>query len=917
MPSSSILHVRSRIVLFMSICVALVAFVSLRPSHQHTSAASDKGVITPAGNTITVNITTDVVSSTDGLCTLREAITAANTNTASGAIAGECAAGSSSGSDTINFSVTGAISLTSALPAINSDMTIDGPGANTLTVQRSSAAGTPSIRIFTINSGKSVTITGLTVANGSPKNDGGGVSNSGTLTLNSCNFYGNSAAPNDRGGAVFSNGPSLTLNNCNFGGTGAGQANTSGSGSAIFSGSSLTMTGGSVVGNSGLGVVLANGTNTLNGVAITDNAGVAFDGGGLEIWRFGTTKIINSVIANNTAVRDGGGIYNQGTLTLINSTISGNKSGRAGAGIDGTFEDSSTLCNVTITNNHADSDNSGFEQGGGIHASSGTVTLNNSIVARNFRGATSTISDDISGSPGFVRFFGSYNVIGTDGSGALTNGVNNNQVGVSNPGLGSLANNGGGVPTHALLPGSPAVDAGNNSFVTSPLFTGPPFTDQRGAAFNRIVDGPDADTTATVDIGAYETQVSLGGIVDTSANEDTSLIVPFDLGDATSITSVTAASANSGLVPNDPANISVAAFGSTEIVTLNPAPNLFGTTDITVTVNRTSSSTSRTFRLTVNSVNDAPTLTPGANQTVNEDTGAQTIPNWATNISAGPVNESAQTVSITVTNNNNSLFLVQPAISPTGTLSYTAAPDANGSATVSVMLKDDGGTANDGQDTSVQNFTITVNPVNDPPSFTKGADQTVNNNAGLQTVNNWAKNISAGPANESSQTVTFQVTANSNPSLFTVAPTISATGTLSYQPAANAGGTAAITITLKDNGGTLNGGQDTSAPQTFNINVTAIGGSLNFSSPTYGTTEGSGSTTITVKRAGDLSRAVTVDYATSGDTGVPCSTPGAASPKCDFTSALGTLKFAVGEDTRTFTVLISQDSFVEGPERLP
>ena len=57
-----------------------------------------------------------------------------------------------------------------------------------------------------------------------------------------------------------------------------------------------------------------------------------------------------------------------------------------------------------------------------------------------------------------------------------------------------------------------------------------------------------------------------------------------------------------------------------------------------------------------------------------------------------------------------------------------------------------------------------------------------------------------------------------------------------------------------------------------------------------------------------------VDYATSGDTGVPCSTPGAASPKCDFTSALGTLKFAAGEDTKTFTVLISQDSFVEGPE---
>ena len=82
--------------------------------------------------------------------------------------------------------------------------------------------------------------------------------------------------------------------------------------------------------------------------------------------------------------------------------------------------------------------------------------------------------------------------------------------------------------THALLVGSPALDTGNNAFVINPPFSEPLFTDQRGPGFNRIVDGPDADTTATVDIGAYEMQVPLANIADTSTNEDTPLIVLFD-----------------------------------------------------------------------------------------------------------------------------------------------------------------------------------------------------------------------------------------------------------------------------------------------------------------------------------------------------------------------------------------------------
>src|SRR2546428_82336 len=83
-------------------------------------------------------------------------------------------------------------------------------------------------------------------------------------------------------------------------------------------------------------------------------------------------------------------------------------------------------------------------------------------------------------------------------------------------------------------------------------------------------------------------------------------------------------------------------------------------------------------------------------------------------------------MSFLTNNNNNGLFSVQPTISATGTLTYTPAANANGSATVAVSLKDNGGVANGGSDTSAaQTFTITVTAVNDVPSFTKGANQTV------------------------------------------------------------------------------------------------------------------------------------------------------------------------------------------------
>jgi len=128
---------------------------------------------------------------------------------------------------------------------------------------------------------------------------------------------------------------------------------------------------------------------------------------------------------------------------------------------------------------------------------------------------------------------------------------------------------------------------------------------------------------------------------------------------------------------------------------------------------------------------------------------------------------------------------------------------------LTLTLSDNGGTANGGGHQRAQTFSITVNPVNDAPSFTRGADQTVNEDAGAQTVPGWATAISAGPPDEVGQTLTFNITGNTNAALFSAGPAVAPNGTLTYTPAANANGTATITLTLSDNGGTLNGGVDT------------------------------------------------------------------------------------------------------------
>jgi hypothetical protein len=150
-----------------------------------------------------------------------------------------------------------------------------------------------------------------------------------------------------------------------------------------------------------------------------------------------------------------------------------------------------------------------------------------------------------------------------------------------------------------------------------------------------------------------------------------------------------------------------------------------------------------------------------------------------------------------------------------GTLDYTPTADYNGSDSFTY-------TVTSGGVTETATVDVTVNSVNDAPTFTTPASTTSGEDAGAQSVSNFATAILAGPADESGQTVTFSVTGNTNAGLFSVAPSIAANGTLTYTAAPNANGTATITVVGQDNGGTANSGVDTSVSHNFNINVTAV-----------------------------------------------------------------------------------------------
>ena len=724
---------------------------------------------------------------------------------------------------------------------------------------------------------RDVVITGNTTGNGgsmrlgSPTfggfgGFGGGIYASGTLTMTDCVISNNTTGhggngltfggSGGRGAGIYFAPGTLTLTNVTISGnrtgdSGGPSSGNSGYGGGMWTGGDFFPTQATTVilnkvsltdnstGNtldtgdagSGGGIYVYQGTMTLTDTTVSNNhtgnantssfSGTAGSGGG--IFNNATLTVINSLISGNTtgdsaagSNSTGGGISNLGALTLLNTTVSGNSTG-AGASMGGGIFSftTATLVNCTITKNVS---LNGF--GNGITGNNGNYFVGNTIIAGNGPSGNGPDLKNVLFTTPTYNSLG-HNLIG-NAEGITAFNVSGDQTGSTasplDPHLGPLANNGGPTMTHALLTNSTALDAGDNSLAEDRT-DNPLVTDQRGA--QRIADGPDVDTTATVDIGAFEFLQTLEDITNKTTNEDIPITITFGVGDnGAAINSVTASSNNQALVPNG--NLVISGTAGVRSLQITPQANQSGLAMITVTVNLSGGGTlTDSFTLTVNPVNDRPSFFILGAPAILEDAGAQTVPNFATNITAGP--GEAQSLSFIITTNSNpSLFSVPPAVSPFGVLTYTPAPNAYGDAVVSVVLKDDGGTGNGGQDTSIeQGFMISITPVNDVPTFTKGANQAVNEDAGFQSVSNWATGISAGP-NESSQSLSFMVTNNTNPGLFSSAPTISSFGTLSYVPAFNANGTADITVVLKDNGGTANGGVDTSASQTFTITVNAV-----------------------------------------------------------------------------------------------
>ena len=397
------------------------------------------------------------------------------------------------------------------LPVVTSDITINGNGA---TIRRT---GVPTFRIFQVGTAGALTLNAVTVSGGSavtPGGDAGGgivlTGNTNALTLIDSTVTGNAAGTFGGGIALRGSAHTVTLTRT----TVSGNTAIAGGGiqcqavnatltldhSRVTGNQAVSTSGGSVDGG---GISISGGPITIslsdsvvdgNTASSTGDPGGA-QGGGISSSAEATYTILRSALTNNHAVVQsgvaaGGGFVDSGgaMVRIADSTISGNTAAGSVAflGGGGIESDSSPakfdLNNVTITNNQA-------RVGGGIDVSAGIVALQNSILAGN------------SATAGSPECFGSltshgHNLLGSTAGCTIASGSGD----VTNPSplLGPLADNGGATMTHALLSGSPAINAGDPAAPGSGG-TACEATDQLGTT---------RPQGSACDIGAFEVPVS-------------------------------------------------------------------------------------------------------------------------------------------------------------------------------------------------------------------------------------------------------------------------------------------------------------------------------------------------------------------------------------------------------------------------
>ncbi|MBK9315429.1 MAG: hypothetical protein IPM55_14490 [Acidobacteria bacterium] len=353
--------------------------------------------------------------------------------------------------DTIEFGPTvlsiGSIQLTSGELLINKDLTIHGPGSGMLTIQR--VNGTGDYSIFTITGGATVTIEGLTITNGRA------IDSTGTIP-----------EKNDGGGINIINGGNLTLIDC------------------IVTANYAISSGG--------GISVLGGTLTMYESTISDNNAPL--GGGIMAYGNATLAVTGSTISGNSADNTAAIELENSTATLSNSTISGNFSTNGGGAINNAASpgqlSSLTMVNCTVAFNR-DHGVLAVATGSGVAETKLKNTIFDNVGAQNFitigsGAATITLGNNFDG----------------DGTSGFTDGVNGDIVGDAGSPiyayLGPLADNGGLTKTHALLYGSPAIDAGDDIAA--------PGVDQRDLSRTGSSADGNADDVIASDIGAFEVQ---------------------------------------------------------------------------------------------------------------------------------------------------------------------------------------------------------------------------------------------------------------------------------------------------------------------------------------------------------------------------------------------------------------------------
>ena len=395
-----------------------------------------------------------------------------------------------------------------------------------------------------ISAGDDVVVTSGTIS-GNAAVAGGGIRARGDVTVSSSTISGNSATGDFAGGGGIAAYGDVTVNDSTISGNSA-MTNQVGAGGGIKTFGNVTVTDSTISGNSvmgdtarGGGIYALIGDFTIIRSTISGNSatGVDFgDGGG--IFTHGDVAVTDSTVSDNSATSDvntafgggigvigdvtitrstisgnsatggradlrGGGVYASGDVTVTDSTISGNSAASSGPALGGGIFAFGHLT-VTRSTISANSATGGFlfgrlTAGGGIWVRDDPVTIENSIVAGNQAGMGLAPDLSVGTGPLTVR----YSLIGDNtGTGLAPAPVgmpdaNGNLIGTDanpiDPLLGPLQDNGGPTFTHALLGGSPAINAGDPGFVPPPDF------DQRGDGFVRVFDG-------RIDMGAFELQ---------------------------------------------------------------------------------------------------------------------------------------------------------------------------------------------------------------------------------------------------------------------------------------------------------------------------------------------------------------------------------------------------------------------------